>query len=286
MSNPESTATQAPLVISIQSQVVHGHVGNSAAVFPMQAVGLEVAAIPTVLFSNTPDYPTLRGSPVPADLFADLLLGAEERGLPQRAAWLVTGYIGSVEVARLTAAFVARCKAANPRLRYLCDPVMGDHEPGLYVPAELAAILRDALLPMADIATPNSFELGHLTGITITQQADVERAATILHLAPDAHLVTTGCLLHDRPDGHLESVIAGPDGTSRHLTPHLPVSLPGTGDLFAGLIIAALGRGHSLSRAVDLAQELTGRALAHAAYLGTREIVLYEAGFRAALLRM
>ncbi len=114
-----------PLVISIQSQVVHGHVGNSAAVFPMQASGLEVAAIPTVIFSNTPDYPTLRGGPVPPDLFADLLLGACERGLPQRAEWLMTGYIGSVEVALLAADFVARAKAANPSLRYLCDPVMG-----------------------------------------------------------------------------------------------------------------------------------------------------------------
>ena len=141
-----------PLVISIQSQVVFGHVGNSAAVFPMQAAGLEVAAIPTVLFSNQPAYPTLRGAPLPPDLFADLLRGAWERGLPQRAAWLMTGYIGSVEVGHLVADFVARAKAANPGLRYLCDPVMGDHGPGLYVPAELAQVIRDGLLPLADLA--------------------------------------------------------------------------------------------------------------------------------------
>lgn len=276
----------APLVISIQSQVVHGHVGNSAALFPMQAAGLEVAAIPTVLFSNTPDYPTLRGAPVPADLFADLLLGAEERGLPQRAAWLVTGYIGSVEVARLTAGFVARCKAAHPTLRYLCDPVMGDHGPGLYVPAELARIMQDDLLPLADLATPNSFELAHLTARPIATLADAQAAARALRMAPGAHLIATGCVLEDTPGGHLESLILGTDGTTRHPTPHIPVALPGTGDLFSGLLVAGLGRGHGLPQAVDQAQALTGRALAHAERVGAREIVLYEHGFRRALLDM
>ena len=275
-----------PLVISIQSQVVHGHVGNSAAVFPMQAAGLEVAAIPTVIFSNTPDYPTLRGAPLPPDLFADLLLGADERGLPQRAAWLMTGYIGSVEVGRLAADFVARCKAANPGLRYLCDPVMGDHGPGLYVPAELAGIMRDRLLPLADLATPNSFELGHLTGRVITGMADLQAAAADLRMAPGATLVATGCVLEDSPADHLESVILGPGGTTRHPTRRLPVALPGTGDLFAGLIVASLGRGRSLPQAVETAQDLTSAALAHADRIGANEVVLSDPGFRAALLTL
>ena len=102
-----------PLVISIQSQVVMGHVGNSAAVFPLLAAGLEVAAVPTVVFSNTPDYPTLRGRAMPADFFAELLQGLWERGLPERADVLLTGYIGSVEVARLVADFAARAKAVG-----------------------------------------------------------------------------------------------------------------------------------------------------------------------------
>lgn len=275
-----------PLVISVQSQVVHGHVGNSAAVFPMQAAGLEVAAIPTVIFSNTPDYPTLRGAPLPPDLFADLLLGAWERGLPQRACWLITGYIGSVEVALLVADFVARAKAANPGLRYLCDPVMGDHGPGLYVPVELARIMRDSLLPLADLATPNSFELGHLTGRIITGMADLQAAAADLRMAPRATLIATGCVLDDTPADHLESVILGPDGTTRHPTRRLPVALPGTGDLFAGLIVAGLGKGRSLSQAVETAQDLTSAALAHADRIGAREVVLSDPGFRAALLTL
>ncbi|MTD98747.1 pyridoxal kinase [Paracoccus sp. YIM 132242] len=274
------------LVISIQSQVVHGHVGNSAAVFPMQAAGLEVAAIPTVIFSNTPDYPTLRGAPLPPDLFADLLLGAWERGLPQRAAWLMTGYIGSVGVGLLVADFVARAKAANPGLRYLCDPVMGDHGPGLYVPAELAGIMRDRLLPLADLATPNSFELGHLTGRAITGLADLQAAAADLRLAPGGTLIATGCVLDDSPADCLESVILGPEGTTRHPTRRLPVALPGTGDLFAGLVVASLGRGHGLPQAVETAQDLTSLALAHADRIGANEVVLSDPGFRAALLTL
>lgn len=275
-----------PLVISIQSQVVHGHVGNSAAVFPMQAAGLEVAAIPTVLFSNTPDYETLRGAPLPPDLFADLLRGAEERGLPDRAAWLVTGYIGSVDVALMTAEFVARCKTRNPALRYLCDPVMGDHAPGLYVPQAIAEVLRKRLLPLADLATPNSFELGYLTDQPIDTVDDLHAAARSLSLAEGARLVATGCELRDTAAGQLESVILGPEGFSRHPTAMLPVSLPGTGDLFAGLIVAALGRGYPLMQAVDQAQELTGMAMSHAARIGAREVVLSAPEFRGALLRM
>lgn len=279
-------AQRPPLVISVQSQVVHGHVGNSAALFPMQAAGLEVAAIPTVMFSNTPDYPTLRGAPLDPALFADLLLGAEERGLPERAAYLVTGYIGSVEVAALTADFVARCKRTNPGLIYLCDPVMGDHAPGLYVPEAIAAIMRDRLLPLADIATPNSFELAHLTGRRIATLDDLAQAARALNLAPPARLIATGCILRDTPRDHLESVIFDADDTSRHPTPHIPVALPGTGDLFAGLLVAGLGRGMALGRAVDRAQALTGMALQHAWQTGAREVVLFAPEFRRELLQM
>lgn len=280
------SVARPPMVISIQSQVVFGHVGNSAAVFPMQAAGLEVAAIPTVILSNQPAYPTLRGAPLAPDLFADLLLGAWERGLPHRALWLMTGYIGSVEVAQLVADFVSRARAANPGLRYLCDPVMGDHGPGLYVPAELAEIMRDRLLPLADLATPNAFELGYLTGRTIDTLADLRAAAAALRMGDGGTLIATGCVLADSPAGHLESVIVGPQGLSRHPTPRLPIALPGTGDLFCGLVVAGLARGHDLPDVVDRAQTLTSTALAHADRIGATEVVLSDPGFRAALLTL
>ena len=274
------------LVISVQSQVVFGHVGNSAALFPMQAAGLQVAAIPTVLFSNTPHYPTLRGRPLPGDFFAELLQGAEERDLPRRAGFIISGYIGSVEVARQLAAFIARAKAANPGLIYLCDPVMGDSGPGLYVPEAIADVMRQDLLPLADIATPNQFELGWLTGTTILDLADLRLAAARLALAPDARLIATGCALRDTAPGMIESVILHGPEPSRHPVAHLPIALPGTGDLFAGLIVAGCANGLDLPAAVSLAQDLTSRALAHAQRLGAREVVLNDPQFREALLKL
>ncbi|GHC09481.1 MULTISPECIES: pyridoxal kinase [Gemmobacter] len=278
--------TPPPFVIAIQSQVVFGHVGNSAALFPMQAAGLEVAAIPTVVFSNTPNYPTLRGRALPPEFFSDLLQGARERGLAERADILLTGYIGSLDVALMVADFVAEAKTLNPRLTYLCDPVMGDAGPGLYVPEAIADVMRNRLLPLADLATPNPFELGWLTGGTTRTLADLQTARDRLTLAPAARLIVTGCALEDTPEGHIESVILGPGGTSRHPTPHLPIALPGTGDLFAGLVVAGLGRGLTLPRAVETAQVLTARALAHAQALGAGEVVLTEPEFRRALLTL
>ncbi|SMO91728.1 pyridoxal kinase [Paracoccus laeviglucosivorans] len=275
-----------PLVISIQSQVVLGHVGNSAAVFPMLAAGLNVAPVPTVVFSNTPDYPTLRGRAMPADHFADLLQGVWERGLPERARYVVTGYIGSVEIALMTAEFIRRAKAVNPGLTYLCDPVMGDESPGLYVPEAIATVLKDALLPLADIASPNPFEIAYLTGQPIRELADLPRAFADLRMAPGAHLIATGCALRETAPGTLESVILGPAGISRHPTPRLPVAMAGTGDLFLGLITAALGSGRDLAAAVEFAQVQTSRALARAAALGTKEVVLSDPDFRAALLTL
>ncbi|NDV99632.1 pyridoxal kinase [Salipiger sp. PrR002] len=278
--------SRPPLVISIQSQVVLGHVGNSAALFPMQAAGLEVAAIPTVVFSNTPDYPTLRGRALPADFFAELLLGAKERGLPERAAYIVSGYIGSPEVAELTAEFIAEAKRLNPGLTYLCDPVMGDAGPGLYVPGSIAEIHRDQLLPLADLATPNPFELSWLTGRELRTLDDLRDARAALRLAEGARLITTGCALADTPAGHIESVILSGPEVTRHPAPHLPIALPGTGDLYAGLLTAALARGRSLPDAVEMAQQLTGRALQRAAELGAGEVVLSDPALRKTLLQL
>lgn len=276
--------SRAKSVISIQSQVVHGHVGNSAAVFPMLAVGMEVAPIPTVLLSNTPNYPTVRGRSLPADLFADLLQGVRERGLLERADFIITGYIGSVEVAELTADFIAKAKALNPGLTYICDPVMGDTGPGLYVPEAIAAIFRDRLLPMADLATPNLFEVEYLTGQPIASLQALSAAGQGLRLAQGAQLIATGCVLEDTAKGFLETVIVSGQVASRHAAPQLPVATSGTGDLFAGLLTAGLGDGKPLPEAVEFAQRLTGLALARAAELGTREVVLSGVDFRRALL--
>lgn len=152
-------------VISVQSQLVYGYAGNSAAVPPLRALGVRVAEVPTTLLSNAPFYPTTRGRVLPADWFAELLLGASERGLPQRARMLVSGYFGSVGNGAAFADWLDQVLPTAPQLRYCLDPVIGDTHTGPYVEPGLETIFAERLLPHAWLVTPNAFELGRLTGM-------------------------------------------------------------------------------------------------------------------------
>jgi len=144
-------------VISIQSQVAYGDVGNSAAVFPLQMHGIDVTAVPTTLLSNRPGYPTIRGRVLDAQLVADLLLGIEERGAVDTCSMILSGYLGSPEIAAVVADFVERTKARNPAVRYCCDPVLGDRDRGLFVPADIPPLVRDRLCQPAH--HPQSFRV-------------------------------------------------------------------------------------------------------------------------------
>ena len=233
-------AVAAPLVISIQSQVVYGHVGNSAAVLPLQAHGINVAPVPTTLLSNNPHYPTMRGRILDSALLAELLLGVEERGLVDDAAVIQTGYLGSVENGRVVAEFVRRARARNPRITYLCDPVIGDTDLGIFVAPGVDELIRTELVPQARIITPNQFELGLLIGGDVTTTDEVIAAS-----AANVRTIVTGCVLTDTPDGMLDTVAvdrttdAAPSAW-RITTPRIQIRPAGTGDLFSALTVANL----------------------------------------------
>ena len=239
-------------VISIQSQVVHGHVGNSAAVFPLQARGIEVAAVPTTLLSNHPHYPTMRGRVLDAKFVRDLLIGVEERGLVSTCKVLITGYLGSAEIAAVVIDFVRRAKARNPNLLYLCDPVMGDTGLGFYVNEDLRALFCDALVPLADIITPNQFELEHLVGRVSATVDEMLAAARGLSVSTVA---VTGVHLQNPPADCVETLAIEPRAAWMVSTPRLSCRPSGTGDLFTALFAAALVQGLStplgLGRAVS-----------------------------------
>lgn len=242
------------LVISIQSQVVHGHVGNSAAVPAMQAQGVNVAAVPTTLLSNHPRYPTMRGRVLEAELVADLLKGVEERNLVDKAAVIVTGYLGSPGNAAVVADFVERALLRNQELVYLCDPVIGD-DGRIYVADGILDVVRHRLLPVARLTTPNQFELELLSGITIAD-AEALRAATAVIAGPGRlDVVATGCVLGDTPKGQVETILCADGELSRFATPRLPIRASGTGDLMTGLIAAHVAKGMSSAAAVRLAVE-------------------------------
>jgi pyridoxine kinase len=248
-SSAPAPAAPLPLVIAIQSQVAYGHVGNSAAAWPMRALGVEVVEVPTTLLSNHPRYPTMRGQVLDPALVADLLRGLDERGLPECAAAILTGFMGRAETAAAVADFVARARARNPAIVYACDPVMGDADIGFFAAEDLRAVFAERLVPQADVIFPNAFELAALGGRAIERPADVAEARALVGVPA---VVATSVPVPGRPD-LIATVTAGATGLAQAVHPRLPVRPAGTGDLLAGLSVARLARGVPLPDAVAAA---------------------------------
>lgn len=231
-------------IISIQSQVMYGHVGNSIAVFPLQYRGFEVVSVPTVLLSNHPAYPSVYGAVMDPKLIDNLLRGIEERGTIEAAHIIMTGYIGSPEIAALTADFVRRAKARNPNLVYLCDPVMGDIKPGYYVPTDVRVAITEQLVPLADIISPNRFEFDALTGTAhhnpkalVTEARRLDKQLVLITGSP-----TEG--------DQLETYAITPNAAWRITSPRLVTKASGTGDLLSALFVAARLKGQSIPLAL------------------------------------
>jgi pyridoxine kinase len=236
-------------VIAIQSQVAYGHVGNSAALFALQASGIDAAAVPTALFSNHPRYSSIWGRVLDAELVRDLLSGIEERGLIDTCKVLISGYLGSPGIAAAVIDFVRRAKARNPALLYLCDPVMGDDD-AFYVSEELCALFCEGLVPLADIITPNQFELGCLAGRTATKLDGIVNAARGLGVST---VVVTGVHAEDMAADSVQTLAVEPRAAWMVSTPKLACRPCGTGDLFTALFAAALVQGGATSAALGQA---------------------------------
>jgi pyridoxine kinase len=253
-------------IISIQSQVVHGHVGNSAAVLPMQAHGLNVAAVPTTLLSNHPGFETMRGRVLEPELVGDLLRGVEERGLIEMSRYIVSGYLGSRANGEVVAAFVKRARQINPDITYICDPVMGDANLGVFVSDQVVECLCDELIALADLLTPNQFEVGLIAGSQPSTWRELEAAVLKIQAQRGARLVVTGCTLSDTPDGSLENIVFEEQSCTRLTSPRLPMVPVGTGDLYTGLLTANLARDLTLveaaRRAAAIVLDVLGRTMA------------------------
>ena len=261
-------------IISIQSQVVHGHVGNSAAAWPMQALGATVAVVPTTLLSNHPHYPTMRGRVLEADLVADLLRGVEERGLVENCAVLLTGYLGSVEVGQVVSAFVERALRRNPDIHCVCDPVIGDDGIGVFVAYGLPELIRDRLLPQARLATPNQFELEWLAKRPARNLEGIVAAVHEVRAGRSVDFAVTGCVLEDTPESQVETIVAEGDAVTRISAPRIPVRPYGTGDLFTGVLVAHRSAGLSLCASARLAVQAVSAVLTQTQIRQSGEMVI------------
>ena len=221
-------------ILSIQSHVVYGHVGNSAAVFPLQRAGHEVWPLHTVTFSNHTGYGDWGGPAIPAADVRDMVDGLSRRGALAEVDAILSGYQGGSDIAEVIVETVRRVKEENPQAVYACDPVMGSSETGCFVSEQIPPLLRDLVVPAADIITPNQFELGYLTDKpveTLEQTLDAVRAAQ--EIGPQTVLVTS--VKHPEDAGKIQMLAVNGDEKYRVTTPFIDTHRNGTGDVTAAL---------------------------------------------------
>jgi pyridoxal kinase len=233
-------------VLSIQSHVVSGYVGNKAAVFPLQLLGFDVDVINSVQFSNHTGYPNKwEGDVLDGSQLDALLNGLERNDLLKKTDYLLTGYIGSESFLRAILRVLRTLKKYNSNIRYVCDPVFGD-DGKLYVPAELVDIYRTEVIPLANVITPNQFEVEQLTGVTIKSMEDAMIAVNALHDTGPEIVIITSMILQDKQDKI--SILAShkaqyKDGPTNHSvwcieSPILTGRYTGTGDVTSALLLA------------------------------------------------
>lgn len=264
-------------LLSIQSHVAYGHVGNAAAVFPLQRMGVEVWPIHTVQFSNHTGYGAWRGEVFGAAQIREVVAGIGDRGVLGDCDGVLSGYMGGADIGAAILDAVASVRHANPAARYCCDPVIGDVGRGIFVREGIPEFIKSKAVPAADIVTPNQFELDYLSGRGSGTLALARDALQSVHdLGPRAILVTS---LHtdETPDDAIDLLASDQNGLFRLRTPKLPLSVNGAGDAIAALFFA-----HYLQLA-DIRESLVKAAssifgvLAQTAKTGAREIQLIAA---------
>ena len=241
---------RAVSILSIQSHVAYGHVGNSAAVFPLQRLRHEVWPVLTVHFSNHTGYGEWRGPLLSAADVADVITGIGERGVLPQCQAVLSGYQGADDVGAVVLDAVARVKAANPAAIYCCDPVMGDVGRGMFVRPGIPQFMRDRVVPAADVVTPNQFELDYLAGATTSRLPELLAAVDTVRRTGPATVLVTSTILDDTPEGSLDLVAVSEAGAWRTRTPRLALSPQGAGDLTAAVFLANLLDGHELPTAL------------------------------------
>ncbi|HEU5483538.1 MAG TPA: pyridoxal kinase PdxY [Microlunatus sp.] len=237
-------------ILSIQSSVAYGHVGNSAATFPLMRLGVEVYPVLTVHFSNHTGYGEWRGPLLAAADVEDVVRGIDERGALEHVDAVLSGYQGGEDVGAVILDAVALVKSRNPAAIYCCDPVMGDVGRGFYVRPGIPELMRETVVPAAQIITPNQFELEYLTGRSAATTAEVLEAADAARaLGPDTVLVTS--VVHeDAAEGTIDMVAVTGEGAWSVTTPLLPRTFTGAGDLTAATFLAKLLASGSVEQAV------------------------------------
>jgi pyridoxine kinase len=264
-------------LLSIQSHVAYGHVGNAAAVFPLQRMGVEVWPVHTVQFSNHPGYGDWQGRVFDAGMIREVVDGIEGRGVLGDCDGVLSGYMGGADIGAAILDTVTNVKRANPSAQYCCDPVIGDVGRGIFVRDGIPEFMKHQAVPAADIITPNHFELDYLSGRASTTLLQVRDAVKAVHeLGPRVILVTS---LHtgETPEHAIDLLASDANGCFRLRTPKLPLAVNGAGDAIAALFFAYYLRMGKIDAALSRAASAIFGVLSKTADVGAREIQLIAA---------
>ena len=264
-------------ILSIQSHVAYGHVGNSAAVFPLQRMGVEVWPVHTVQFSNHPGYGAWRGRTLSAATIRLVVQGIEERGVLGECDGVISGYLGSSDTGEAVLESVGRVKGANPAARYCCDPVIGDVAQGVFVRRGIPEFIKGRMLPIADVVTPNQFELDHLVGRPSATMADLVAAIDTIHACGPRVVLVTSVRIDETPADCLDMVVSDGIDRCRLRTPLLPVVVHGAGDAIAALFFAHHLSTGAVAEAMSSAGSSLFGVLNVTAEAGASEMLLVEA---------
>jgi pyridoxine kinase len=272
-----ATITRVTTILSIQSSVAYGHVGNSAVTFPLMRMGVDVWPVNTVHFSNHTGYQTWRGPLLGAADLHDVVRGIDERGVLGEVDAVLSGYQGGDDIGAVILEAVALVKLRNPAAIYCCDPVLGDADVGSYVLPGIAEFMRERVVPAAQIITPNQFELTCLTGLPVATMDDVLDAADAARgLGPDVVLITS-VVRGDAPPGMIDMVAVGAEGAWLVSTPRLPRTFTGSGDITAATFLATLLRLQDLPQALAHTAAVIYGLLTVTDDLGLSELALIAA---------
>jgi len=261
-------------LISIQSHVAYGHVGNSAAVFPLQRIGVEVWPVHTVEFSNHTGYGQWQGRVFDAGLIRDLVAGLEARGVLGECDGVLSGYVGSPQIGEAILDAVASVRRANPAAHYCCDPVIGDVGKGVFVRDGVPEFMRDKAMAAADIVTPNHFELDRLTGRESRTLTAAREAVKALHDRGPRAVLVTSLAVDDTPADAVDLLASDATGQFRLRTPKLEVAANGAGDAIAALFYAHYLRSGRIDEAMSRSASAVYGVLSKTAEMGAPEIQL------------
>ncbi len=266
-------------ILSIQSWVSYGHVGNASAMFPLQRLGMEVWAVNTVQFSNHTGYGAWAGQTFTGQAVRELVDGIAARGVMDQCEAVLSGYLGDAGIGEAVLHAVDIVRAANPAALYCCDPVIGDTDQGIYVRPGIPELLRSQVLPQADILTPNQFELEQLSGIAIATLDDAKRAVAALRgaMRPGSAVLVTSLRTEETPADAIDMLAADAVGFYRLRTPLLPLAVNGAGDAISGLFLLHSLRSQNAAAALAAAGSSVFGLLQQTADAGSRELLIVAA---------